>query len=159
MIRLAKESDLDQIVLLAERTRKDMLRQGLKQWPGNYPNLDYFKNDLSQEGLYIYKEGETILATITLLPRNDPPYQELSWRGTHSLVIHRLVVRPDVQRQGIGRKMFSFAKQLATENGYDSILVDTHPDNIKMQRLIQTSGFEYVGYLSSINRLAYEFIL
>jgi len=159
MIRLAKESDLDQIVLLAERTRKDMLRQGLKQWPGNYPNLDYFKNDLSQEGLYIYKEGETILASITLLLRNDPPYEELSWRGTHSLVIHRLVVRPDVQRQGIGRKMFSFATQLATENGYDSILVDTHPDNIKMQRLIQTSGFEYVGYLSSINRLAYEIIL
>lgn len=159
MIALAKESDLNQIVILAEKTRIEMLCQGLKQWPGNYPNLDYFKNDLLHKGLYIYKEDEIIVASMTLLPRNDPPYEELKWKGTHSLVIHRLVVHPDVQRQGIGRKMFSFAKTLATKNGYDSILVDTHPDNKKMQGLIQTSGFEYVGYLSSINRLAYEIIL
>jgi RimJ/RimL family protein N-acetyltransferase len=54
--------------------------------------------------------------------------------------------------------MFEKAIEL-TKNNYLSLKVDTHPDNHKMQSLILKMGFQYKGYIESINRLAYEVIV
>ncbi|MCF7924109.1 MAG: GNAT family N-acetyltransferase, partial [Candidatus Izimaplasma sp.] len=89
---------------------------------------------------------------------NDPPYKEIKWEGHNSLVIHRILVDPKYQNKGIGKSLFNKAIELTKRGNYQSLKVDTHPDNIKMQRLIKSMGFKYVGYIKSINRLAYELI-
>lgn len=158
MIRKALEADLKAIEQLAIKTRKHMQDNGLKQWPGDYPNLENFEADLKKQGLYVYEDNNIIKASITILPENDPPYKEIRWYSDHALVIHRLVVDPDYQLQGIGQKMFEKAIEL-TKESYQSLKVDTHPDNTKMQKLILKMKFQYMGYLASINRLAYEWNL
>ena len=159
MIQKAVVDDLEIISQLAAKARARMQADGLMQWPGNYPDQKTFEKDISQGGLYVYKQGDRIVASISILPENDDAYKEIRWLKDHSLVIHRVVVDPDSQKQGIGLALFEFARTLAKTHHYLSIKVDTHPKNFKMQRLITKAGYVAVGYLPSINRLAYELVL
>jgi len=159
MIKKAKITDIDRIVELAKKTRENMLENGLRQWTGNYPDKESFMRDFQKDGLYIYKDGDVIIASISILPENDVAYKEIEWLKYRSLVIHRVIVDPDQQKKGLGIILFEFAKNLGLTGGYESIKVDTHPDNFKMQGLITKAGYQKVGYLSGINRLAYELVL
>ncbi|MGE4571517.1 MAG: GNAT family N-acetyltransferase [Candidatus Izemoplasmatales bacterium] len=158
MIRLANQEDLVVIKELAALVRENMQNSGLQQWLGNYPDIDIFQSDFQKSGLYVYLIDNQIIASISILPENDPPYKEIQWIKDKSLVIHRLLVHPYYQKQGIGKAMFEKAIE-ETKKGYQSLKVDTHPDNHKMQNLILKMNFKYMGYLSSINRLAYELIV
>jgi GNAT superfamily N-acetyltransferase len=157
MIRRAHASDIDAIEKMATKTRNHMLSIGLKQWLGDYPNHVHFEKDLKLQGLYVYEENNHIYGSISILPENDPAYQVIDWAKHHSLVVHRLFVDPDSQQKGIGMALFQYAQSL-TRDAYQSLKVDTHPDNHRMQTLIQKMGFEYKGYIESINRLAYEWL-
>jgi ribosomal protein S18 acetylase RimI-like enzyme len=156
MIEKAKQSDIVEVSSLAEKTRKHMLEMGLLQWVGDYPNQAHFLNDYKQDGLYVYRNNNKIVASVSILPENDEAYKELVWLKENSMVIHRILVDPEAQKKGIGKAIFSFAIDLAIKHEYDSIKVDTHPDNYRMQGLIKKMGFRDIGYLSGINRLAYE---
>ena len=159
MIVLAKKQDLDTIANLAQQTRNHMSSLGLQQWVGDYPNYSHFLVDYEKKGLYVYKSENNIIASISILPENDEAYKEITWLKSNSMVIHRVVVNPLYQKMGIGIQLFQFAKELAKENHCESIKVDTHPDNNRMQGLIKKAGFVEVGYLSGINRLAYELVI
>ncbi|HKL47860.1 MAG TPA: GNAT family N-acetyltransferase, partial [Candidatus Izemoplasmatales bacterium] len=127
-------------------------------WLGDYPNAAHFKADLKSHGLYVYLDKGQIIGSISILQENDPPYQAIQWHRQLSLVIHRFMVDPNHQKKGVGIALFEHAIQLTTIK-HQSLKVDTHPDNVKMQKLILKMNFEYMGYLSSINRLAYELIV
>lgn len=144
---------------LAGIVRENMLKDGLNQWTGNYPNYEYFYRDCLKNGLFVYVIDGEIVASITVLPENDPPYKEVSWDSDNALVIHRIIVSPFFQRQGIAKKLFEFVIAKGKQEGFEAIKIDTHPDNIKMQKLLATFNFVYRGYLSSINRYAYERII
>lgn len=136
-----------------------MLANGLQQWVGDYPNEEHFLKDYLNNGLFLYIVKDKIAASISILPENDAAYKEIEWLKYHSLVIHRVLVDPEMQHSGIGMELFNYAIRMGLDGGYESIKVDTHPDNDKMQRLIAKAGFVPVGYLSGINRLAYEYVL
>lgn len=159
MIELAKRHELETINKLAKITRKNMLKEGLKQWVGDYPNLTTFINDYNNSSLYIYKEDDIIMASITILEENEEAYREIEWLKKHSMVIHRIIVDPSIQKKGLGTELFEFAINLSRINNYDSLKVDTHQDNLKMQGLIKKMNFKYIGYLKGIERLAYELVL
>ena len=159
MIELAKIEDLNEIVKLGKKAREKMLSEGLKQWVGDYPNLDIFINDFKNNSLYVCWENNRIIASITILEENEEAYKEIEWLKSHSMVIHRIIVDPTNQKKGLGTKLFEFAINLSKINNFDSLKVDTHQDNLKMQGLIKKMGFKYIGYLKGINRLAYELVL
>ena len=156
---LASSVQLDELVALATKTRTHMLNMGLEQWTGDYPNRDVFIQDIFKNGLFGLIKDNQIIASISVLPENDEAYKEITWLRDDSMVMHRVIVDPDHQKRGIGVELFQFAINLARNNGYRSIKVDTHPDNYRMQGLIQKMNFKEMGYLSSINRLAYELVL
>lgn len=156
MIEIAVQKDIREITFLAKKARNHMLDIGLKQWVGDYPNLSNFSNDLKVDCLYVYRNNNSITGAISLLPDTESVYREIKWSTNNALVIHRLIVDPESQRKGIGKSLFEFSINLAKERNYQSIKVDTHPDNFRMLGLIIKMGFKYVGYLTTINRLAYE---
>ncbi len=123
------------------------------------PSIDYFESDYKDKGLYVYLIDGEIVASISILPENEVAYKELTWLKDNSLVIHRLLVHPDYQNRGIAKELFEFAIKKGKKENYQSIKIDTHPDNFKMQKLIIKFDFKKIGYLSKINRLAYELVL
>lgn len=159
MIKLASKVDLAIVANLASVVRTDMLNSGLNQWLGNYPAYENFYEDFLKEGLYVYFADKTIIGSISILPENDEAYKEVIWESDNALVVHRILVNPNYQGQGIGKELINFSIQKGLSEGYSAIKIDTHPDNLKMQKMLKTLGFIYRGYLASINRLAYELVL
>ena len=93
-------------------------------------------------------------------PQDDPPYNELdNWTHAESLVVHRVIVDPTSSRSGVALEMFQFAETLATELGFKSIKVDTHKENYKMNSFLRKLGYIEKGYLTSIDRIAFEKII
>ncbi len=156
MIRLAKTADLDAIDALSVKTITAMHQQGLHQWTTNYPRSPHFKDDISHNRLYIYETDNKILGVMALYGENEESYRNLSWMKQQSLVIHRIMVDPDARGQGIASGFLSYAiNQCKTANKH-SLKIDTHPSNNAMNALLKKHQFQYIGYLKSIHRLAYE---
>jgi len=133
-----------------------MVSKGLNQWVGDYPNIDNFRSDLDKGGLFVLVEADKIVGSCSILKENDIAYKEVVWNGKNALVIHRILIDPAYQGKGFGKEMVNFAYKKVLNEGYDSLKIDTHPDNIKMQKMLKGLSFEFRGYLASINRLAYE---
>lgn len=152
-------SDIERLRFIAGEIREQMKKANLKQWLGNYPDYQDFYNDYQLNGLFVYELDAGIVGSISILKENDPPYKEIEWEGFESIVIHRIMIDPDFQRKGLAEKLFKFAIDYGRKNGYQSLKIDTHPENQKMQKLIGKFNFKYKGYIKSINRLAYEIML
>ncbi|MCF7926472.1 MAG: GNAT family N-acetyltransferase [Candidatus Izimaplasma sp.] len=160
MLVKANLHDLNEIDYLAVKVIKDMQQANIPQWTLSYPRRDHYKKDIMKNRCYIYKEFDRILGVITVQAEDDPPYKTIdTWLSHNSLVIHRLIVHPKHQRKGIAKKLLFYAFYLGESTGYDSIKIDTHPDNYKMERFLVKLGFKSVGYLKTINRDAYEKLL
>ena len=156
LIRAAIYNDLEVIASLAKVVRSDMVSKGLNQWVGDYPNIDNFRSDLDKGGLFVLVEADKIVGSCSILKENDIAYKEVVWNGKNALVIHRILIDPTYQGKGFGKEMVNFAYKKVLNEGYDSLKIDTHPDNIKMQKMLKGLNFKFRGYLASINRLAYE---
>ena len=55
--------------------------------------------------------------------------------------------------------MVRYIVDLAADNGYASVRVDTHQGNLPMRRMLEKNGFEYCGtihLLDGQSRVAYE---
>lgn len=159
MIRKALAADLEEITSLAKIVRENMLKSGLNQWLGDYPAYNDFYRDFKNDALYIKVIEDKIIGSISILPENDPAYLEVSWQSDKALVVHRVLVEPSLQGKGIGQELINHSFSLAKEKGYEAVKIDTHPDNLKMQKMLKSLNFVYRGYLSSINRLAYELVI
>jgi len=77
----------------------------------------------------------------------------------NSLVIHRILVHPDHQKQGIAKKFIEISKALGKAQGFESIKIDTHRENYKMRSFLTKNGFIELDYLVVIDRIAYELVL
>ncbi len=159
MIRKGKFSDLDVIDEIAVKVIKNMKESNIPQWDYCYPRKEHYLQDVEDECLYVFDDFG-IFGAITLKPQNDPPYEDINnWTDDESLVIHRVIVDPTITRKGVASKFFAFAEDLAKKMGYTSIKVDTHKENYKMNGFLKKLGYVEMGYLPSIDRIAFEKIL
>ncbi len=156
MIQKASLADIEEIAKLARVITEDIHRLGIDQWSDKYPLYEHFKKDYDLNGLFIIKKDNIIVASISILPENDPFYHEISWLKEKSLVVHRLMVDPLYMRHRLGSLLMSFAIQKAMNENYQSMKVDTHPDNLRMQNLLKSLGFVEIGYIPGMNRIGFE---
>ena len=160
MISYATFDDLFELDELAEKVITHMMQSNIPQWKLNYPRYEHLEKDVMKRALSRYKEESNIIGCMAILPENDPPYQTISsWQKEYSIVIHRVLVDPSMQKKGIAKKMLDFAKQYGKQHGYESIKIDTHLENYKMRSFLQKNGFIEGDYIEVMDRIAYEFIL
>lgn len=160
MIAYATIDDLFEIDELAEKVITHMKESKIPQWELTYPRYEHFEEDVINKALIIYKDNDQIIGCMAILPENDPPYQTISsWQKQYSIVIHRVLINPDVQRKGVASELMQFAKTYGKQKGYESIKIDTHPKNFKMRNFLQKNGFIEGDYIEVMDRIAYEFIL
>lgn len=152
--------DLEELDELAVLVINDMKKSEIPQWESDYPRLNNFKGDVETKSIYIYKVDGVIVGSCTVLPENDPPYKTInSWIKDKSLVIHRMLVHPEYRKLGIAKVFIDKAIELCKEGNYESIKIDTHLENFKMRNFLKKCGFIELDYLSTIDRIAYEYVL
>ena len=162
IITNADHSDIEGIMTIIDQAKSFLKENGINQWQDGYPNEEAFGNDIGQQRLYVVKEGKRIIAVFALVDYEETydVIYEGSWLADEPYVaVHRIAVDNGYKGKGVARFIFD---ELKKEHG--DIRVDTHEDNLNMQRCLLHNGFSYRGIIylargsdSDSKRLAYEY--
>jgi ribosomal protein S18 acetylase RimI-like enzyme len=142
--------DVLAVMEIIRRSILHMEEEGIYQWRiGTYPTLQIVECDAAGGELYLLKDGPSYLACVTLNEEQSPEYETLPWSydGRKVLVMHRLVVDPPLQRQGIAKTLMNFAHRHAAENGCTSIRLDAYSANPRALRLYEGLGYQKAGHV------------
>ena len=156
MITKANMSQLPQILFIYERARAFMAQNGNpNQWGTAYPPQEWIYQDIADGKCYVNSEGDCIRAVFYFAVEQDPTYGyiEGNWLNDEPYgVIHRIAVGEN--GKGVAAECFDFALSQCS-----NLRIDTHEDNIPMQRCLTKNGFSRCGiiYLEDGDpRIAYQ---
>lgn len=159
-IRKTVEADLPIIGEIYESAKRFMRESGNpNQWNQGTPNIDTAREDMERGVGYVAVEDGEVVAAFMFSLDGEPTYEKIydgAWLSDEPYgVIHRIAVR----EQGKGIIGFCIRECFAR---CQNLRIDTHRDNLPMQRALQKRGFRYCGIIHLENgdeRLAYQKIL
>ncbi len=141
-IRVAWAEELDEIMKIYAEARAFMAEAGNPdQWGDGYPERDMIEGDIAEGKLYVCAECEKLLAVFYYAAEDDKTYHVIDggWLSDAEYgVVHRIAVRE--RGRGIAAACINWAYG---QTG--NIRIDTHADNIPMQKLLAKLGFTYCG--------------
>ena len=137
----AQQKDADEVFALYRRT----VESGTSAWDDEYPGMQEIQFDLSEGGLYILREKGKIIAAVSIVDHDDLDEEPMDWSEGKSCALARLCVEPQIQGQGIGKKMVESAMRLAKSLGYEWIRLLVDEKNGTAERLYQRLGFRKTG--------------
>ena len=155
-IRTASAEDLPRIEEIYAYARRFMAEHGNpNQWGKTNPLHDWLGDDIEKKRLYVITDEKGIHGVFYFFIGPDPTYGEIedgSWRhnGLYG-TIHRIASDGS---GGILRAAVEFCF-----SRIDHIRIDTHHDNIVMQKAVAKLGFTRSGIIHLANgdpRIAYE---
>lgn len=155
-VRRAERADLDRILAIYDSARRFMAESGNpNQWGKTNPPESQLRQDIEDGDLYAVTEGKTIHGVFAFFLSEDPTYAVIEGGSWHSDspygVLHRVASDGS---GGILRAAVNYAGQFT-----DHLRIDTHRDNLPMQKAIGNMGFSYCGIIYLANgspRLAYD---
>ena len=156
--RLATPADLPRIRSIYAAARQFMGDSGNpNQWSNGYPNDAIIQEDLNQEQLYVCTEDGVVLGVFCYFPGPEPDYLEIHqgvWPNDRPYgVVHRIAA--GIRGKGIASACLAYAYGKC-----GNLRIDTHRDNIPMQRTLVKNGFHYCGIIhlskNGDPRLAYQ---
>lgn len=160
----AELKDIPQIMEIIKDAQKYLKNKGIDQWQNDYPNPEVLKEDIKKQNSFVIKKDNKIIAAAAIIFGEDPTYnliEDGKWitKSGEYGVIHRAAVAENYKGQGVAAKFFRECEKMGHKRGAVSIRIDTHQDNLAMQRLIEKEGFKYCGIIyteDGSRRLAYE---
>jgi len=156
-IRETSRNDLEKILEIYESARQYMIKKGNpNQWVNGYPDEKVILMDIENKHHFTCVDGNRIVGCFTFIVGDDPTYKEIfkgKWLDNNPYaVIHRAAVLE--HGKGIGSICIEWSF-----NRHKNIRIDTHKDNIPMQRLLNKQGFQYCGVIYNLwgdERLAFQ---
>lgn len=155
-IRPGQVGDVAWVMEIFDGARAYMRRCGNStQWTGGYPSEQTVRGDIAAGNLFVAEVGGKIVGCCTLVVGADPYYGEIDgqWLNDEPYgTIHRLASSGEV------RGMADIFIDFCTER-IGNLRIDTHADNLPMQRAILRNGFSYCGVVRVAGgspRLAYQ---
>ena len=157
LIRKTREEDISAAEAIYESARAYMRAAGNPdQWRDGYPGRAEILSDMREGRSYVCEDGGEVVAVFYFGEGPDPTYEKIyggAWlNGEPYSVIHRIAVK----HHGRGIVDFCFSECAALA---DNLKIDTHKNNIPMQRVLLRAGFVECGtiYLKSGDaRIAFQ---
>ena len=164
--RQAKISDLDQIVEIIELSKKYFKETKIDQWQDGYPAKEDLRRDIESGNSYVLTNKDEIVATTVISLDGESTYNSIfngEWITNEDyIVMHRVAVHDKYKGKGIFKELIKEAEILALNKGISSIKIDTHRDNISMQRAVVKNDFKKCGIIyleDGSERIAFEKVL
>ena len=156
-IRKTVKEDIERVSEIYAAARKFMRESGNPdQWGGTYPGVPDILADIAKGCGYVVEDEGEVVAVFYFSAGPDPTYKEIyggEWRSDEPYaVIHRVAVKHH------GRGIIDFIFERCFEAA-GHLRIDTHKDNLPMQKVLKRNGFEYCGIIhleSGAERLAFE---
>ena len=118
---------------------------------------------LINQGKSYVIEDTKIIGTMYFAIEDEPTYHIIdgAWKTANQpyAVIHRIVVDEAYKGQNIAHQLLEYAIHECQHNHIHSIRIDTHKDNLSMQRFLTKHSFEVCGeitLLSGARRIGFE---
>ena len=146
-VRKATPADLQAIKEIYTSAVRFMRSTGnVNQWTGGYPDEAVIKADTEAGHLHVCEESGEILAVFYYRFGDDPTYALIvdgEWPSDEPYgVIHRIAVSDKARGKGISRVCFDSAHSQSR-----NVRIDTHRDNLPMQRALEKYGFKRCGII------------
>ena len=167
---LAKQEHLTALCSITEAAKAQLKRLGVDQWQKGYPNEAVWVDDIRQGITWVAVENGEVLGAFMFQTAPEAAYAKIDgvWltEGTPYASLHRVCVAESSKGQGVVGEMFRHSFELAKRAGCPSVRIDTHEENLPMQRALEKAGFTPCGTIFLIGgredgdpRRAYEKIL
>lgn len=158
--------DINQVMEVIEQGRAYLKSSGVDQWQNGYPNEEIIKEDIADGIGYVLEYDGKVVGTVAASFGGEPWYNNIydgKWiTNDDFLVIHRLAVSDGVRGKGAALEILRQTEEMCLQRGVRSIKIDTHEDNVIMQKFVKKYGFEYCGMVilgSEGERLCFEKVL
>ena len=156
-IQRAKQEDLTRIMEIYRIAQDYMISVGNPtQWGHSFPPAELIQQDIQNGICHLIVDGSTIHGVFALCEGEEPTYREIqdgAWLNDDPYVtIHRIA--SDGTAHGIFHAAVEYAKEQAA-----NVRIDTHENNLTMQKLIEKYGFVRCGTIFVRNgspRIAFQ---
>ena len=156
-IRKTEEGDIPQVLAIYEEARAFMAEAGNPgQWTDGYPGEEDLRLDMERGGSYVCLENGVIAATFFFSVTEEPTYQVIkdgAWLNDRPYgVVHRVACASR------GRGLASHCLNWCFEQ-WGNIRIDTHRNNIPMQKMLEKNGFSRCGIIfveDGTERIAFQ---
>ncbi len=162
-LRLSNEKDLNEIMNIINEAKKFLENNKVDQWQNGYPNKEVILNDINKNESYVIENKGEVIATTALSFAGEKNYDKIyegKWISNGSYaVIHRIAVSKVKGLKNIGTEILKKSEELCIANGINNIKIDTHEDNIPMQKLLLKNNYKYCGVIyleDGSKRIAFE---
>ena len=156
MIRIARPSDWQDIMDIYANARRFMRETGNPtQWGDTFPPEELVREDLRLGRNYVCEIDGRVQGVFAMVPGDDPTYRFIlgSWLNDESYcAVHRVASRGEVK--GVASQVLAWALE---QRG--NIRIDTHDNNLPMQRVLEKNGFVKCGRIwieDGTPRIAYQ---
>lgn len=163
--RKTLESDIGDIMNIIKQAQDYFKDHGIDQWQNNYPNFETIKNDINNKNSYVLLNDNKIAATAVISFDGEKTYDTIEGRWLSNnkyAVVHRIAVDNNFKGQGLSSTILEHAEKMCLERSVHSIKIDTHKENIPMQKLLKKNNFKYCGIIyleDKSERIAFEKII
>ena len=152
MIRLANISDIDEIEKCFLEAKRFLKESGSVQWngPSGNPTRDTYLKDIDKKHCYVCIRNGSIVGVATFMGHEaeyDNPYGKWLTDSNSYTTIHRIAVCDKARSQGVATELMLYAEEFTKNTGRESIRIDTHPENLIMQTMLNTLGYTNCGYV------------
>lgn len=157
IIRKTCQSDIDNVMNIYASARQFMRESGnASQWGTSHPALELIESDIESGNGFVVEDDGEIIGSFFFKIGIDPTYLNIyngEWLNDREYgVIHRIAVK--YQGRGIVGFVYNHCFNLI-----NNLKIDTHRDNIPMQKSLSKNGFKYCGVIyleSGDERIAYQ---
>ncbi|MDO4869755.1 MAG: N-acetyltransferase [Bacillota bacterium] len=158
-VRKSRPEDFGQIMDIYRSAQEFMIASGNPdQWGHFYPTEEMVREDIRTGIGYVICDGEAICGACALCEGAEPTYQQIyegGWLNDEPYItIHRIAGKEGCH--GIVAAASDYCKSI-----YDNVRIDTHHNNLVMQRQIEKNGFVNCGVIyveDGSARVAYHWV-
>lgn len=157
---------IDNVIDIINQAKAYFKEQGINQWQDGYPNVQSIEDDIKNNNSYVLIDNDKVVGTMFFNIGHDKTYDYIEdghWLTNEDYaVIHRIVVDNQMKGKNTAAYLLEYAIKECKMYNIKSIRIDTHIDNLSMQRFLKKHDFVHCGtiYLESgDSRISFEKIL
>jgi len=167
-LRYSTKDDVLAIMKIIDDAQKYLAQLKIDQWQDGYPTEEQILIDINNNDSYVViDDAGKVMCTTVFTTKKEPTYQNVdgNWLTKEDAkygVIHRLAVSENFRGHGIAKFIFDECENKLNEMNVCSMRIDTHRDNVGMQKMLKKRGYIYCGIIyldSGDERLAFEKLL
>ena len=156
MIRTAAAADISAVAAIYDKlhTEEEAGRATIGWIRNVYPTEETARMALRRGDLFVQEDGGRIVGAAIINRTQVDAYYGGSWRyeaeDREVMVLHTLVIDPDIAGRGYGKQFVAFYEAFAGQNGCKVLRMDTNSRNTRARAMYARLGYREAGIVPCV---------